>query len=118
MSSTLDQISAALKGVDGQVFYGTAAKLPKGQPWNYTVFSREPASRSANKTGFTHVYAVSVVREGYVPEGVMAKVVAAMEAIPGMRMSGDSVEFAYQVKPGTTDTCEMMTVTFAKAVRL
>ena len=117
MSSTLDLISAALADIDERVYYGTAAKLPKGQPWNYTVFSREPAHRSANKTGITHVYAISVVRENFVPEGMMGEVIDAMESIPGMRMAGDTIEFDYQVKPGTSDTCEMMTVKFSKAVK-
>ena len=118
MSSTLDLINAALANVDNRVFYGTAAKLPKSQPWNYTVFSREPASRNANKTSITHVYAVSVVRENYVPESMMAEVINAMESIPGMRMSDDDIEFAYQVKPGTSDTCEMMTIKFCKGVKI
>lgn len=110
-------IKAALEKVDERVYYGTAAKLPNGSKWNYTVFSREPASRSANKTSITHVYAVSVVRESYVPEGMMAEVINAMESIPGMRMASDDIDFAYQVKPGTSDTCEMMTINFTKAVK-
>ncbi|MBQ9785059.1 MAG: hypothetical protein IJW29_06450 [Clostridia bacterium] len=117
MSSTLDLISAALAEVDERVYYGTAAKLPKCQPWNYTVFSREPAYRNASKTGITHVYAVSVVRENFVPEGMMLDVINAMEAIPGMRMADDGIDFAYQVKPGTSDTAEMMTINFTKAVK-
>lgn len=113
----MDLIKEALRHVDERVYYGTAAKLPKGHPWNYTVFSREPATRSANRTGITHVYAVSVVRENFVPEDMMGMVIEAMESIPGMRMAGDTIEFAYQVKPGTSDTCEMMTINFSKAVK-
>lgn len=118
MPSTLDLIKDALSNVDGSVYYGTAAKKPKDAPWNYTVFSREPAHRSAGKTSITHVYAVSVVRENFVPESMMGEVINAMESIPGMRMSDDGIEFAYQVKPGTSDTCEMMTINFTKGVRL
>lgn len=118
MASTLDLIEQALIKVDENVYYGTAAKKPKDAPWDYTVFSREPASRSANKTSITHVYAVSVVRENFVPEEMMVKVIDAMEAIPGMRMTDGGIDFDYQVIPGTSDTAEMMTITFSKGVKI
>lgn len=116
--ATLDLINAALSEVDELVYYGMATKLPNGAPWNYTVFSREPSSRSANKTGFTDVYAVAVVRENYVPEDVLPAVIEAMESIPGMRLSDSSVEYDYMAKPGTSDIAEMMVVRFSKARKL
>lgn len=115
---TLDLISEALAGVEerGRVYYGTASKLPKGAPWNYTVFSRAPAKPSGNLTSISDGYEVAVVREGYVPEGLDKRVIDAMGGIPGMRLEADStIEYAYQVKPGTRDTVEMMVVRFRKA---
>ena len=116
--ATLDAISSALESVDERVYYGMATKLPKGAPWNYTVFSREPASRSANRTGFTDVYSVAVVREDYVPEDVLPSVIEAMERIPGMKLADSTVDYDYMAKPGTSDIVEMMVVRFSKARKL
>ena len=117
-SETLDLIEEALKAIGDPVFYGVAAKLPKSSPWNYTVFSRSATSSGQNRTGYTDLFEVAVVRESYVPDGVLFDVVDAMEAIPGMRLSrSSSVEYRYDVKPGTSDAVEMMVVRFAKARR-
>ena len=116
--ATLDAISEALSSVDERVYYGMASKLPKGAPWNYTVFSREPSNRNANKTGFTDVYSVAVVREEYVPEDVLPAVIEAMETIPGMKLADSTVDYDYMTKPGTTDIAEMMVVRFSKARKL
>ena len=120
MNSVLDKINAALSEVDERVYYGMAPEnlLRNGAPWNYTVFSREPSSRNSSKTGFTDTYAVSVVREEYVPEDVLPAVIAAMESIPGMRLSDAPVEYDYARKPNTSDIAEMMVVRFTKARKL
>lgn len=113
--STLNAIREALASVDSNVFYGLAAGLPKEAPWDYTVFSRETTTAAANRTGYTDDYLVSVVREGYVPEGTLEDVVAAVTAIPGMKLASRPVEYVYDTRPGTSDVAEMMVVHFTKS---
>lgn len=112
----LDDIKEALAEVNGPVFYGTAAALPKGNPWDYVVFSRASADMNANLDSISEVFEVAVVHEGYIPEGVVAATAKAMRDIPGMRIAqGSSVKYVYDVKPGTATTVEMAVMTFNKA---
>lgn len=116
--TTLDLINDALKTVEDEerVYYGTASKLPQGAPWNYTVFSRNATEPSSNLTSMSDGFIVAIVRENFVPEGMDKAIIDAMRAIPGMRLEADAdIEYAYQVKPGTHDTVEMMVIRFKKA---
>lgn len=118
--STLDRIAAALATVEerDRVYYGTASKLPAGAPWNYTVFSRAPASTSEYPTSISDAYDVAVVREGHVPEGHDKTVIDAMRSVPGMKVdTAHGIEYVYRVKPGTRDTVEMMVIRFSKGRR-
>lgn len=114
---TLDMIKDALATIDGdKVFYGLAAKLGKKDPWNYTVFSRASTDPSDNLTSFSDIYEVAVVREEYVPEGMLFDVLAAVDHIPGLKLAkGRPIEYRYDLKSGTSDTVEMMVVRFAKS---
>lgn len=114
----LDDISAALKGINGDVFYGTAAKLPKDDPWNYIVFSRAESVATTRLSSRSATFEVSLVHEGYVPEESVEAAIKAMKEIPGMNLAqGSSVRYAYDVKPGTKTTVEMAVLTFNKASR-
>ena len=111
----LDDIRAALEGVDDVVLYGTASTLPKDAPWNYTVFGRRKTRVNDNLASTAQEFDVAVVREGYVPEGLEDAVVAAMRTIPGMNpVKGQSVQYMYDRKPGTNLVVEMMVITFAR----
>ena len=58
---------------------------------------------------------MSVVRENYVPEGMLERVIDAMRAIPGVKLdAAREVEYVYDVKPGTSRTVEMMIVRFVR----
>ena len=112
---TLELINEALCAIHSEVHYGTAVKHPPASPWNYTVFWRDSTRPGQNLTGGVDRYGVAVVRESYVPESELGAVVAAMEAIPGVRLdTSASVEYAYDVKPGGSDVVEMMTVRFTR----
>lgn len=112
---TLDAIDAALRCIDQEVHYGIASKHDPRKPWNYTVFSRSTTSPKDNLTGYTDGYLVAVVRENFVPEIAIDEVVDAMRAIPGMKLDVKrSVEYVYDVKPGTSNAIEMMLVYFVR----
>lgn len=116
--STLDLIRNALEKFEDKdrIFYGTASKLPKGSPWDYTVFSRDTASPSDNLTSISDGFIVFVVREAYVPEGTEKLVLDALKDVPGLRLESDrDIEYRYDVKPGTKDTVEGMMMHFRKA---
>lgn len=114
-TTILDRIKEALEDVeaDGRVFYGTAASLPSGASWDYTVFSRDKTS--VTSTNFSDRYVVAVVREGYVPVGMDGDVIEALEEIPGLRFADEDIEYIYDVKPSTNRTIEMMRMVFHKA---
>lgn len=114
---TLEKIEAALKEIDPRTYYGTAAKIGRDEPWDYTVFGRESATMNANYTSLTEVYPVAVIRENYVPESMEDAVLAAMRTIPGIKPTGDVV-YDYMVKPGTTDIVEMMIIRFQRSRKI
>lgn len=115
LDNLLDAVQDALTAVDPNTFYGTAAGLPPKSPWNYTVFSRSTTKAKEGGCGFSDRLTVSVVRENYVPEGMLARVIDAMRAIPGVKLdTAREVEYVYDVKPGTSRTVEMMIVRFAR----
>lgn len=112
----LDEIESVLKEYDNHVFYGTASKLNKNDSWDYIVFARDNVSLNTNHTSLTHHFAIAIVREDYVPEGLMEEITGRLKELPGMRIDGD-ILFDYMVKPGSTDTVEMMVIRCYKAVK-
>lgn len=112
----LDEIKQALHGVDDKVMYGTAAAIGEKAPWNYIVYARKKTKFSGNLTSKSAVFQVAVVREEYIPDGVLESVVEAMCSIPGMRLSSDEdVRYVYDTKPKTQLTVEMLVATFSWA---
>ncbi len=111
----LDAIDSALRCIDQEVHYGIASKHDPKKPWNYTVFSRSTTNPKDNLTGYTDGYIVAVVRENFVPENALDDVVGIMRTIPGMKLdSKRSIEYVYDVKPGTNNAVEMMLVYFVR----
>lgn len=114
----LDDIETALKSVYPRVFYGTAAKIARNEPWNYIVFGREAADLSPNLTSLTTTYVVAYVHEDYTPEDAEERIISAMCAIPGVKPSGEGAIYEYQTKPGTTDVVEMLAIRFKCARKI
>lgn len=110
----LNSIQEKLEAFDYPVFYGTAAKLPKNAPWNYIVFSRDEFNPTGNKTGDANTYNVAIVCEEYIPEDLPRQVIDSVTEIAGMRISNDKCQYVYDVKPGTTDTVEMLVLRFTR----
>lgn len=114
----LDDISNAFDGINGPVFYGTAAKLPKDDPWDYVVFSRAESTVTSNLSSRSMSFEVALVHEGYVPEESVEEAIEAMSGLPGMNLAqGSSIRYAYDAKPGTRTTVEMVVLTFNRAMR-
>lgn len=110
----LSRISKALESIGPVVFYGMATTL-KDDLWDYIVFSRRTLRTATNKTGYTDLYEVAIVRENYVPDEDVDAVIDAMLGIPGVKLSGSEFAYEYATKPNTNTVVEMLVLQFARA---
>lgn len=102
----LNEIRAALETLDGTVIYGDARQLTGKNIYNYTVFARRATDIKANKTGITEYYEFAVVRENYIPEGLVMRYVEALWAI-GLQGPEGQVEPDYTVVGKTSTVIEV-----------
>lgn len=112
----LDDIKQKLTEVDPLVFYGLMHEDSRDLPaWDYIVFNRTKLKNSANKTSFSDYFEVHIVRENFVPDGLGDAVVAKLQEIPGVKLTGDDGVYDYTVKASTDTVVEMLTLTFVRA---
>lgn len=108
----LDEIRAALLTVDPNVCYGTDQELDGTDIWDYTVFRRvNTVLHARQKYDLTDCYEVSIVRQDYVPEDEPLRVLAALEAVPGLKRLGEDIRYTAVTKPGTKAQLEIATLT-------
>lgn len=110
----LDEIKEKLKEIDENVFYGMVDNSMQETVWDYIVFNRSSMKVNANKTGYTDVYTVHIVREEWIPEGLELEIINKMLEIPGMRMAGNDAQYTYVPKPNTNVVVEMLSIDFVK----
>lgn len=108
----LTEIQEALTAIDEHTYYGTGITHPKNLPWDYIVFQRDILKRNSNKSSYSDVINVSIVREEYIPEGLEERVIEAMESLAGVRLQEGNHEYYYSVKPNTKLTVEMVLLKF------
>lgn len=114
----LDAIKAKLEEVDPVVFYGMVDDRMRETVWDYIVFNRKPTKIGANRTGYSYYFSVNIVRENFVPEGLDLLVIEKMLEIPGMRLAGNDMEYAYTAKPNTNVVVEMLSIDFVRPVKV
>lgn len=114
----LQEIKEALLTVDPVVYYGAVNPEQKKQAWDYIVFNRKGYRPSAKRTGCSFLFDVHIVRESFIPEGVEESVVRVLTALPGVNLVDGDHGYTYAVKPDTELVVEMLTLTFAKAVKV
>lgn len=110
----LTDIEAVLQEIDPRVYYGMVDKRIAETEWNYIVFNRTGVKYSANKTAASDAFDVHIIRENYIPDGLENEVVEKISALPGVRVTGDSV-FNYSQKPNTNIVVEILTISFVRA---
>lgn len=110
----LKDIETKLKEIDPNVFYGAASDKMKETRWDYIVFNRSVLRVNQNKTGFTTVYSVHIIREDFIPEGLDETVINKVLEISGMRLASNEFSYDYVVKPNTDMVVEMLTIDFVK----
>jgi hypothetical protein len=108
----LEEITEKLEQIDRNVFYGAVDMSMKETLWNYIVFNRVKLTPSQNRTGYTAEYAVHIVREDFIPEGLEEEVIEALKTIKGLRVDSDGGTYDYVTKPSTNNVVEMFTVNF------
>ena len=111
----LDDIKKKLQEIDERVFYGMVDNSVRETVWDYIIFERYRKRINDNKTGFTDVYSVHLIREEFIPEGLEETLIAKMCEIPGMRVEGSDGEYTYIQKPNTDVVVEMFSINFVKA---
>jgi hypothetical protein len=111
----LEEIQTKLQEIDSYVFYGMADEEQITSKWDYTVFMRRNLSISDTKQGYTDRYAVAIVRENFIPEGLETQVINKMLEIAGMRIASTDCQYNYVKKPNTNIVVEILTIEFVKA---
>lgn len=111
----LDDIKTKLEEIDSKVYYGAVSESVKEKPWNYIVFNRSVMRASQNKTGFSVIYSVHIVREEFIPEGLEEAIIEKMLEINGMRLAGNDCTYDYMTKPNTDMVVEMFSADFVRA---
>lgn len=109
----LVEIKTALERLGFPVFYGVAEDVANNLPWTYIVFFRERISQNQNKTGFTDYYTVAIVHEDWIPDEAISDTIAALEALPGIRLASQDIDVNYTRKPGTNHVVEIATLSFS-----
>lgn len=110
----LDELKTQLETIETNVFYGIVDNKMMNTLWNYIVFNRNAIKIKDSKTGFTDVYSVTLVRENFIPDGEIDKMIQAITSIPGMRIAGSDGVFNYTEKPGSNTVIELFTIDFVK----
>lgn len=110
----LDEFNNRLSELGLPVFYGTQL-IGKDEPWNYVVFNRRALTVNESRNSVTTRIDVAVVQEGYVEEGMHARIAELLCSIPGVRLGSGDAAFDYTVKPGTGIVVEVMVAEFLYA---
>lgn len=114
----LEEIQKALESVsDLPVYYGKTF-ASENDKQNYIVFNRRNVSKSGkNNCDYNYYYQVHIIHENYIPEGFEYSVIAAMENIPGVKLTTDTHNYQYVMLNNTDKVVELLTLTFTKTVR-
>lgn len=111
----LQTIETALKTVMPLVFYGSADDVGNASLWDYIVFFRDHTSRNQSNSGFTDYYTVALVHENWVPDELISDTIAALEALPGIRLASQDISFDYTRKPSTNAVIEIASLSFSRS---
>lgn len=112
----LNDIKTKLEELDPCVYYGMMTKDPDEVPvWDYIVFNRVKLRSGQNKNSFSDAFAVHIIRENFIPEGLDVDVIAKMREIPGVQLTSEDGTFNYMQKGKTDTVVEMLTLHFARA---
>ena len=110
----LNEIKEKLEQIDPNVFYGAVHSRMKETLWDYTVFNRKTLKPSTNRTGYSDVFSIHIIRENFIPEGLEEEAIESLLSIPGMKLASNDGVYDYVTKPGTNTVVEMFSIDFIK----
>lgn len=113
----LTDIKNKLKEIDDNVFYGMVDSKMKETNWNYIVFNRKSLTSNTNKTSFSEVFSVHVIRENFIPEDLPIEVINKIQELAGVRLAGEGA-YNYIEKSNTNVVVEMFSIDFVRAKKV
>lgn len=113
----LTDIKNKLKEIDDNVFYGMVDGKMKETNWNYIVFNRKSLTSNTNKTSFSEVFSVHVIRENFIPEDLPIEVINKIQELAGVRIAGEGA-YNYIEKSNTNVVVEMFSIDFVRAKKV
>ena len=113
----LKDIKNKLEEIDSNVFYGMVHSKMKETNWNYIVFNRKSLIPNTNKTSYSEVFSVHIIRENFIPEDLAIDVINKMQEIAGVRLAGDGT-YNYIEKSNTDMIVEMFSIDFVRAKKV
>lgn len=114
----INAIIKKLKEIEPVVCYGnvTSQDVPDGAPWDYIVIAKSTTKQDGYGRWYD-TYSVTIVRDGYIPEGYVIDVINKISEVKGLRISFSDVNYDYYVKANTDDVVEAATFTVKAVTR-
>lgn len=108
-------IQEKLLELDSHIFYGLVPEGADIDEWNYFVFGQKSFRKSGTSGNDLNFYwYVTIVRENFIPDDDVIKVLNKITEIPGLRLADDECEFNYITKGNTNIVVEMVEIRFTK----
>lgn len=96
-----------------KAYYGQCSET-KLKFWNYFVYGRKQSVEASNKRDLQHEFVVNIIHEDYIPEGLVEKVIEALQNQDNetIRRTTDPITYTYLLKGNTNMVVEIATITF------
>ncbi len=113
-----DEIEKKLKDIDSNIFYGIVPEEIDLSEWNYFVHGMKKIRKSGtSNVDFNRYFYVTIVREDYIDDETIFKVIEKICEIPGMRLADVEYEVDYAFKGKTDLAVEMLELIFTKPLK-
>lgn len=110
-----NKIKDKLKEIDNHMYYGIVPENVDIDEWNYFVFGQRKLRKSGtSSTDLNGYWYVTIVREDFIPDDVVFKVIEKMTEISGLRLADGEFEYMYTFKGNTNIVVEILELQFTK----
>lgn len=113
---SLEELTEESGGIMQGVYYGRCTEKEM-KKWNMFVFRRTKTTKNNSaKVDFQTFYEVAVIRENYIPEGYVQKVIDKLqtqdEEGTKLKATADDIQYAYSFKGNTSVVLEAAFIQF------
>lgn len=111
------KIKEKLLEIDPHVYYGMVSDNVKLEDeWNYIVFGQDRMRKSGTSSiDLNGYWYVTIVREDFIPDEDVIKVLEKMSEVPGLRLADGDYQYQYFMKGSTNIVIEMLALQFTKS---